>query len=82
MAPLFRALGFRADYSLERFVRETEFHVAEAQSVNVFGYWTLLRMVTTRAAIIEGVRLSQPQLAASGVRCHRAGWFGHRLGRD
>jgi phosphatidylethanolamine/phosphatidyl-N-methylethanolamine N-methyltransferase len=43
-APLSRQLGFRPDFSLERLVREAHLEVVEQTPVNLFGYWTLLRL--------------------------------------
>ncbi len=43
VAPLSRLLGFRPDFSLEGFVRETGLRITEQSSVNLLGYWTLLR---------------------------------------
>lgn len=43
VAPLSRMLGFRPDFSLDGFVRETGLQVTEQSAVNLMGYWTLLR---------------------------------------
>lgn len=43
-APLARLMGFHPDFSLEKFVRETGLEIAERTPVNLFGYWTLLRV--------------------------------------
>jgi len=42
IAPFSRAMGFRPDFPLEDFLRETRLDVAERVPVNAFGYWTLL----------------------------------------
>lgn len=43
IAPLSKLLGFRPDFSLEDFIRETQLEIVERSPVNLFGYWTLLR---------------------------------------
>jgi phosphatidylethanolamine/phosphatidyl-N-methylethanolamine N-methyltransferase len=43
VAPLSRQLGFRPDFPLDSFVRESGLDVVEQTPVNLFGYWTLLR---------------------------------------
>jgi len=42
-APLSRLMGFRPDFSLDEFMRQTGLEVVERIPVNAFGYWTLLR---------------------------------------
>ena len=42
-APLSRLMGFRPDFSLTEFIRETDLDVFENSPVNLFGYWTMLR---------------------------------------
>lgn len=42
-APFSRLMGFRPDFSLEDFVRETGLEVIERAPVNLLGYWTMLR---------------------------------------
>ena len=49
-APLSRLMGFHPDFSLENFLRETGLDVAERISVNVLGYWTLLRARNSKTA--------------------------------
>jgi len=44
VAPLSRLCGFHPDFSLPDFVRETELDIIERSPVNLFGYWTLLRV--------------------------------------
>lgn len=43
IAPLSKLLGFRPDFSLTDFIRETQLNIQERSPVNLFGYWTLLR---------------------------------------
>jgi phosphatidylethanolamine/phosphatidyl-N-methylethanolamine N-methyltransferase len=43
LAPLSKLVGFRPDFGLEAFVDQTDLAVQETRSVNLFGYWTLLR---------------------------------------
>lgn len=43
ISPFSRVMGFRPDYSLEHFMRETELDVEMRLPVNALGYWTLLR---------------------------------------
>ena len=42
-APLSRFLGFHPNLSLDDFTKHARVEVLERQSVNAFGYWTLLR---------------------------------------
>lgn len=44
-----RWMGFRPDFCLEEFVRQTGLEVAEQIPVNLFGYWTLLRCRNNRS---------------------------------
>jgi phosphatidylethanolamine/phosphatidyl-N-methylethanolamine N-methyltransferase len=48
IAPLSRLLGFRPDFSLEEFIRETGLELIEKMPVNLFGYWTLLRAINNK----------------------------------
>lgn len=43
LAPLSNLVGFRPDFALDEFVDQTDLAVMESRSVNLFGYWTLLR---------------------------------------
>lgn len=43
VAPLSRLVGFRPDFSLDEFVRDTDLDVLQRTPVNLMGYWTLLR---------------------------------------
>jgi phosphatidylethanolamine/phosphatidyl-N-methylethanolamine N-methyltransferase len=49
-APLAQLMGFHPDFSLEKFVRETRLEVAERTPVNLFGYWTLLRVQNSKSS--------------------------------
>jgi phosphatidylethanolamine/phosphatidyl-N-methylethanolamine N-methyltransferase len=55
LAPLSKLLGFRPDFSLDIFLRETELEVTERIPVNILGYWTLLRAQNRKAAVDEAV---------------------------
>lgn len=50
IAPFSRAMGFRPDFSLEDFLRETRLDVVKRAPVNAFGYWTLLCAHNNKAA--------------------------------
>ncbi len=50
IAPFSRAMGFRPDFPLEDFLRETRLDVVERIPVNAFGYWTLLCARNNKAA--------------------------------
>jgi phosphatidylethanolamine/phosphatidyl-N-methylethanolamine N-methyltransferase len=43
VAPLSRLMGFRPDFGLDGFVRDTRLVLEDSVPVNLFGYWTLLR---------------------------------------
>lgn len=43
LAPLSRLMGFRPDFSLDKFIEETKLDVVERIPVNALGYWTLLQ---------------------------------------
>ncbi|TAM47064.1 MAG: class I SAM-dependent methyltransferase [Gammaproteobacteria bacterium] len=51
IAPFSRAMGFRPDFPLEDFLRETRLDVAERVPVNAFGYWTLLCAHNNKATL-------------------------------
>jgi phosphatidylethanolamine/phosphatidyl-N-methylethanolamine N-methyltransferase len=53
IAPLSKMLGFRPDFSLDSFVRDTGLEVVEKSSVNLLGYWTLLRAVNNKPSVTE-----------------------------
>jgi phosphatidylethanolamine/phosphatidyl-N-methylethanolamine N-methyltransferase len=53
LAPLSKLLGFRPDFSLDTFLRETELEVTERTPVNALGYWTLLRAQNSKSAASE-----------------------------
>lgn len=42
-------VGFRPNFSLDDFIGETRLDVAERIPVNLFGYWTLLRIVNDKS---------------------------------
>lgn len=50
IAPWSRLLGFHPDFCLQTFLRDTRLEVAEKVGVNLFGYWTLLRVVNDKPA--------------------------------
>lgn len=50
LAPFSRKMGFRPDFPLEEFIRETGLDVEERLPVNGLGYWTLLRARNNKAA--------------------------------
>lgn len=43
ISPLSKLIGFRPDLSVDDFITETDLAVVDTVSVNLFGYWTLLR---------------------------------------
>lgn len=43
IAPLSKLMGFRPDFSLENFIRDTDLDIVRQTPVNFFGYWTLLQ---------------------------------------
>jgi phosphatidylethanolamine/phosphatidyl-N-methylethanolamine N-methyltransferase len=43
VSPFSRVMGFRPDYSLEHFLRDTRLDVEVQVPVNALGYWTMLR---------------------------------------
>lgn len=49
VAPLSRLVGFRPDFSLDEFVRDTDLDVLQRTPVNLMGYWTLLRARNNKA---------------------------------
>ncbi|MFA7097714.1 MAG: methyltransferase domain-containing protein [Gammaproteobacteria bacterium] len=51
IAPLSKLLGFRPDFSLPDFIRETQLNIQERSPVNLFGYWTLLRARNNKEAL-------------------------------
>ena len=50
IAPLSQLLGFRPDFRLDDFIRETDLEVVDKKAVNLFGYWTLLRARNNKLA--------------------------------
>lgn len=43
VAPMSKLMGFRPDFSLDSFLRDTGLEVLESTRVNFLGYWTLMR---------------------------------------
>jgi len=43
LAPLSKLAGFRPDFDLDDFLQKTGLEVVEMRSVNLFGYWKVLR---------------------------------------
>lgn len=54
VAPFSRVMGFRPDYSLEHFIRETRLDVATRVPVNALGYWTLLQCRNEKNPVAAG----------------------------
>lgn len=50
VAPLSRVIGFKPDFSLEEFLAATGLKVEESIPVNLFGYWSMLRVVNQKEA--------------------------------
>jgi phosphatidylethanolamine/phosphatidyl-N-methylethanolamine N-methyltransferase len=50
VSPFSRVMGFRPDYSLEHFIRETRLDVEMRIPVNALGYWTMLRCRNNKEA--------------------------------
>lgn len=53
LAPLSKIVGFRPDFCLDTFLSQTGLDVIEKNSVNMFGYWTLLRARNSKAVVID-----------------------------
>jgi len=51
LAPLSRLLGFRPDFSLDDFIAKAGLEVIERSPVNLFGYWTLLKISNNKAEL-------------------------------
>ncbi len=51
IAPLSRMLGFRPDFSLNKFLRDTGLEVVDKSQVNLLGYWTLLRAANNKPSV-------------------------------
>ncbi len=47
LSPLSKLAGFRPDFDLEDFIQKTGLEVIEMRSVNLFGYWKVLRCRNT-----------------------------------
>lgn len=67
IAPLSRMLGFRPDFSLESFIKETSLEVVDRSSVNLFGYWTLLRAINNKPSVTETM-VELPPVSAAASR--------------
>jgi|APFre7841882590_1041340.scaffolds.fasta_scaffold15812_2 phosphatidylethanolamine/phosphatidyl-N-methylethanolamine N-methyltransferase len=66
IAPLSKMLGFRPDFSLKNFIRETGLDVITSTPVNLLGYWTLLRAVNNKPPAVEPLlELVPMRMAAS-----------------
>lgn len=66
LAPLSRLVGFRPDFSLDIFIRETGLDVIDSSRVNFLGYWTLLRARNNKQTLSEDmVEFVSMQAAAS-----------------
>lgn len=63
LAPLSKLVGFRPDLQLQPFIEQTKLDVIDIQSVNLMGYWTLLRARNTQKA--QTVAAPLPLLEAS-----------------
>jgi phosphatidylethanolamine/phosphatidyl-N-methylethanolamine N-methyltransferase len=68
IAPLSRMLGFRPDFSKEKFIAETGLVVVDSSPVNLFGYWTLLRAVNNKLPATEEIVDFLPVSAAVASR--------------
>lgn len=53
MAPLSRLMGFRPDFSMEKFIQETNLDVVERIPVNALGYWTLLQSRNNKSTVTD-----------------------------
>lgn len=63
-APFSQLMGFRPDLSLEHFVATMGLAISERVPVNLFGYWTLLRVRNVKSGV-RAMRSSSPgQLTA------------------
>jgi phosphatidylethanolamine/phosphatidyl-N-methylethanolamine N-methyltransferase len=54
VSPFSRVMGFRSDYSLEHFMRDTRLEVVRRIPVNALGYWTLLQCCNNKAPVVTG----------------------------
>ena len=50
ISPLSKLVGFRPDFSMQQFVRDTRLDVMQRTQVNLGGYWTLLRAGNNKQA--------------------------------
>lgn len=52
-APMSRLMGFRPDFRLTDFMRQTNLDVFETNPVNLFGYWPMLRAHNNKRTVSE-----------------------------
>ena len=67
IAPLSRMLGFRPDFSLDKFLQDTGLEVVDKSQVNLLGYWTLLRAVNNKRPTPERELLELPPMPAAAA---------------
>ena len=67
IAPLSSMLGFRPDFSLDKFLRDTGLEVLDKSQVNLLGYWTFLRAVNNKP-IVEEVVVELPPMQVAALR--------------
>jgi phosphatidylethanolamine/phosphatidyl-N-methylethanolamine N-methyltransferase len=67
IAPLSGMLGFRPDFSLDKFLRDTGLEVLDKSQVNLLGYWTLLRAVNNKPTVEEEL-VELPPMRAAALR--------------
>ncbi len=67
LAPLSSMLGFRPDFSLDKFLRDTGLEVLDKSQVNLLGYWTFLRAVNNKP-IVEEVVVELPPMQVAALR--------------
>jgi phosphatidylethanolamine/phosphatidyl-N-methylethanolamine N-methyltransferase len=67
IAPLSSMLGFRPDFSLDKFLRDTGLEVLDKSQVNLLGYWTLLRAVNNKPTLEEEL-VELPPMRAAALR--------------
>ena len=68
IAPLSSMLGFRPDFSLDKFLRDTGLEVVDKSQVNLLGYWTLLRAVNNKQPTVMEERVELPPMKAAALR--------------
>lgn len=65
LAPLSRLLGFRPHFSLDAFAQEAGLSVVDESSVNLFGYWKLLRARNNKFALTAELAAQSEVLSRS-----------------